>query len=697
MADDIYDGAEGGGHCESGRPVDRPSRPLSRLQTVAKARLEPVATPDAAAIESTEILQDLRTQKSALEARHDQLQRMQTELVCSHAHYHALFNDGPIAHVITDDRWRITDANKRAIDLFGPELPGRLVLSLKVDGQLTHFLASLRFGDVERADALPLRGPGGIFYARVVARRIDRGFVLAIEDVSESRQAQQALLASQIRLQRMLAASPDGIAVVRHNRVLFVNPAMSELLGASQEALLRRAFNANLTPGTPTLDDTPCARIELHMQDSTGASLPVECHTVEIEYEGHIAMLVTCRDLTERRRIEAKLAQSERLANMGMLIAGVAHELNNPLTYVHANLDMLVEQFGDETPELRRLAEEARLGTQRLANIVTDLRTFEVGGDEIAPVCINAVVTDAIRMAMPKTEGVVRITPDLGQLPSIRGAGERLGQVVLNLIINASMAMPPARATVDNRIWIRTYATQNELCISIQDNGVGIAADDLQQLFDPFFTTRKCEGGTGLGLTISSSLIQRMGGFIDVQSEAGDGARFVVHLPHIADKVLVRAAVAGAVAESIAGQVAAAATVPSPPVPQPDGTLRILIVEDEPSIAMVLERVLCDLGTVELIESGSAAIRHLSEGADFDVILSDLMMPDGNGEELAAWVASNRPELVPQFVMMSGMPQVEFPAKRAVLRKPFNIGEVRTLVARLGAQARTAGARSAAG
>ena len=648
------------------------------MQAVAEQPTAGQDGADAAAISAAQTIEDLRHQQAALTLQHDELQRLHAEMVCSHARYHAFFDDGPIANLITDDRWQIRAANKVAVGLFGADLPGRSVLSIKVDGQLAQLLASLQFGDVGRAEALPLRGPLGSFYARVVARRIDQGFLLAIEDVSEVREAHQALVESQTRLQRMLEAAPDGTAVVRHNRVLFVNPAICGLLGASQETLLNRPFNANLTPGSPALGEAPGALLELTMQDSTGALHPVECHTVEIEYDGQVALLVTCRDLTDRRRIEAKLAQSERLASMGMLIAGVAHELNNPLTYVHASLDMLVEHLGDSAPKLRRLAEDARQGTQRLANIVTDLRTFEVGDDEVAAVSVNDVVAEAIRMATPKTESIMQISRDLGRLPSVQGAGERLGQVILNLILNASLAMPRGRDSSKNRVWIRTYTTPSEICISIKDNGIGISAHDLRHLFDPFFTTRKSEGGTGLGLTISNSLIQRMGGFIDVQSEVGDGARFVVHLPRTTGEectppVLVPPMAGGA------------------PVPAADGTLRILIVEDEAAIAMVLERVLCDLGTVDVLNSGTAAIARLAGGATYDVILSDLIMPDGNGEELVAWVEASRPELLPQFVLMSGMSHPEFAKDRVVLRKPFNIDDVRRLVAHLGAQAQAQG------
>ena len=680
MAEEKKDGPSG-----AQRSAENPMLTPAGLRSVAEQRLTPVTEQEAAEISALKVLEELRIHQIELELQHHELQRTHTELLFSHARFHALFDEGPIAYLTADDRWRITAANKIATALFGSELEGRTVLALKVDGQLTHFLASLQLGDVRRAEELPLRRPSGTFYARVVARRVDNGFLLAIEDITAIRSAHQALVASKTRLQRMLNASPDGIAVVRHNRVLFVNPAMCRLLAADHEALLRRPFNANLAPGSPALSDAPHALVELHMLDANSVSHPVECRTVEIEYEGYIALLVTCRDLTDRRRMEAKLAQSERLASMGMLIAGVAHELNNPLTYIQANLEMLVEKLGAEAPEVRRLAEEARSGTQRLANIVMDLRTFEVSDDEIAPININDVVAEAILMAKPKTDAVMRVTRDLGRLPSLRAAGERLGQVVLNLIINASMAMPADRPAQQNRVWIRTYATASEICILIQDNGTGIAADDLRHLFDPFFTTRKSEGGTGLGLTISNSLIQRMGGFIDVQSEVGAGARFVVHLPLEPDTPDVQPSVLQTPPNT------------APPRAAIDGTLSILIVEDEPSIAMVLERVLCDLGTVDVLDSGNAAIERLRGGEVYDVILSDLVMPDGNGEELAAWVEDNRPELMPQFVLMSGMPHPEFASRRAVLRKPFNIDDVRRLVARLGAQARASDAQAANG
>ena len=245
------------------------------------------------------------------------------------------------------------------------------------------------------------------------------------------------------------------------------------------------------------------------------------------------------RDVTENRQMQTRLLQADRLASMGMLAAGVAHEINNPLTYVLYSLESVL----DELRNLRGAAPPARLddlierardateGAHRVRNIVRDLRTFSrVEEDRQVPVSIHEVMEAAVNMTYNEIKYRARLVKQYGDIPHLMANDGRLSQVFLNLLMNAAHAIDEGDVQ-HNQITVRTWSEQQEILVEVRDTGKGIPPEHLPRLFDPFFTTKPSGVGSGLGLAICRDIVVDHGGIIEVESVEGHGASFKIFLP----------------------------------------------------------------------------------------------------------------------------------------------------------------------
>jgi signal transduction histidine kinase/CheY-like chemotaxis protein len=393
--------------------------------------------------------------------------------------------------------------------------------------------------------------------------------------------------------------------------------------------------------------------------------------------------------LAERARLEeavrdreAHVVQSDRLASLGTLAAGVAHEINNPLTYVVTNVSFVSERlallgeglsradgkpFGPELAEIREALAEAQEGAQRVRQIVRDLRTYSRGDDEKEKtVDIWRVLDWSINMAMNEIRHRARLVRDMGPVPGVRGTETRLGQVFINLLVNAAQAIA-AGNRADNEIRISTMTdADGRAVICVGDTGPGIAPDVLDRVFEPFFTTKPTGVGLGLGLFVCHGIIKGMGGTLTAESPPGAGATFVVTLPPALPVI-------GAEADPAAQVVA------------PARRARVLAVDDEPQVLRSIQRA---LGAHEVIvaDCGSDALRRLEADAAFDVILCDLMMGDMTGMDLHQRLAARSPELAQRIVFMTGGVFTDgardFLAgvPNACIEKPFDVKALRALV-----------------
>jgi nitrogen-specific signal transduction histidine kinase len=378
-------------------------------------------------------------------------------------------------------------------------------------------------------------------------------------------------------------------------------------------------------------------------------------------------------DISEQRRLQRRLeradraAQRERLASVGMLAASVAHEINNPLGYISANLELLndtlcsaglglEESLGAQrAAALKSSVEDAQQGVERVRNIVLDLRGFTrvEQGDALKPVWISDVVEAALGLAGHELKHRAQVVRDLRPLPLVLANEGQLCQVFLNLLINAAHAIPLGQIE-GNTVTVRSWEEPEALCVEIRDSGAGIPPDVLPHIFEPFHSTKPNGEGAGLGLPVSLRIMQGMGGSVQAYSEPGQGSRFVVRLPRsvqisepTAEPLAERAA--SAVSDPVRDRGAAA-------VLEPDlGTgPRLLLVDDEPLLLRAMSRLLSPRFGVTTATSGRQALELLEAGQDFDLIVSDLMMPDLSGMDLFDWLCAHHPQHAQRMIFLTG-------------------------------------------
>ncbi len=381
--------------------------------------------------------------------------------------------------------------------------------------------------------------------------------------------------------------------------------------------------------------------------------------------EGH-------RRTEERQEMESRLAFADRMASIGTLTAGVAHELNNPLMYVLSNLRLTREeidaQADAEALELaRQQLDEAIHGAIRMQNIVRDLKTFSrVDDEQRGNVDVQGVLESSINICWNEIRHRATLERDFGEIPVVDVNESRLGQVFLNLLINAAQAMPE-RTVTQNRITVRTHTdVDGWAVVEVADNGTGIEPDRMSHVFEPFFTTKSISEGTGLGLSICKDIVRDAGGTIEARSEAGRGSTFVVRLP-------------------ASTRADAPQATQKPPTVAVGASATVIVIDDEPLVGRSIRRALRG-HEVEVFSSGKEAIARLCSDEPFDVVFCDLMMPGVSGMDVFRQVAERRPELASRFVFMTGG---AFTRKArsflknmqlTCLEKPFELRRIRDLV-----------------
>lgn len=379
------------------------------------------------------------------------------------------------------------------------------------------------------------------------------------------------------------------------------------------------------------------------------------------------------QDITEHEITKQRLVLAERMASLGALAGGVAHEINNPLSYVLGNLREVVQELEaasepasrERQQKLLERVEEAYEGADRVRRIVGDLRTFSRGDDdEATPVDVRSVLEFSVKVAWGEIRHRAQVVREYGEVPPVLATEHRLGQVFVNLLVNAAQSIPEGHA-LNNEIRLRVHlASESRVAIEIEDTGSGIASNILDSIFDPFVTTKPV--GSGLGLSICNSIVKGFGGTIEVESKPGRGSIFRVVLPRAKEELPKKA---------------------PEEMPPASGRCRVLIVDDEPLVARTLRMFLEAEHDVEVAGGAAEALRRLSS-ARFDVIFCDLMMPDTTGMDLYTELASSDPDQAAKIVFMTGgvhTPRaIEFLASvpNAQIEKPFDIELVRRLVRR---------------
>ncbi|AKF81041.1 histidine kinase [Myxococcus fulvus 124B02] len=518
--------------------------------------------------------------------------------------------------------------------------------------------------------------------ARVVALRRRLALETETHDVRALRRANTFLRSA-------LDAVPEPLFVKdRQHRWVAVNHAFCGVMGHPAEALLGRSDHAFVAAHEADsfwrndervfLTGVPDESEET-LTDRTGLARVLVTKKAVFDGAGENFLVCIIRDVTDQKRLESQLLLAERMASVGTLAAGVAHEINNPLAYVSSNLayvrDLLAlpELSAEQLPELREVVAEALDGAGRVCAIVRDLRTFARGDEERhGPVDVVRAVEGALRLVRNELTHRARMVCTLERVPPVHGNEVRLGQVVLNLLVNALQSLPERPAEENRvRVSLRTgRAGQVELEVS--DNGHGMAPEVQRRIFDPFFTTRPVGEGTGLGLSICLTLVQAMGGRIEVSSAQGWGSTFRVVLPALAVGTVA------APESPVLGNVVPLAM-----------RKRLLLIDDEPSVGNSVSRLVRDVYEVHAVQDAREALRRLSTGERFDAILCDLMMPGMSGMDFVVELERLAPELVLRTGLMTGgaftAQAREFVGRhsRGLLEKPFERERLCTFVEHL--------------
>jgi two-component system NtrC family sensor kinase len=452
-----------------------------------------------------------------------------------------------------------------------------------------------------------------------------------------------ALEASEVRYRRVTENVSDIIyALDREGRFAFVNSSVRRILGMSPEEMIGRPITDFLVPWERQRKLAQLQR-EMFTPGRQGGSGDARALTrggrsVILEYENAVAIGPSgeplihgiARDVTQRRALEEKLRRSEKLAALGEIVSRVAHELRNAVAGIAASMTLArtggVGEGGVEKELDRSLSE-----VTRAQGIVEGLLGTTPSRAERERCSLNEAldaVLDARRAAI-EAAGISLVRQLAPAAPPVMANGDLLRQVFHNIVDNAQRALTPGGKTLPGAaIRARTWVRDQRVYAEIADTGPGIGEEHLAHVFDPFYTTRAGSGGTGLGLAVSLGIVEEFGGDITAHSAPGEGAAFTVVLP------------------------ATAAAVP--PDRDPAGR-HVLVVEDEPALREFIHQYVESMGcVVDGAANGREAVSTLASGASCDLVISDVSMPDRDGQDLYEWIRTRRPALLSRLIFVTG-------------------------------------------
>ena len=525
------------------------------------------------------------------------------------------------------------------------------------------------------------------------------GTLAMMTDRTRARQDEEALRKSEEQYRQIVETTTDGIIKLdSDSRIVFVNRRFAEMLGYQPREMMGvSAFEFMTAAKKVTAADSMQRRkiglkgsfdTAFRHKDGTEVSVNIAGSPL-VDAEGqNVGTLGVVRDVTERRKMQSQLMVSDRMASVGTLAAGVAHEINNPLAAVIANLDYVSDSLGRIVggdaasqsegrsdawilEEIKSPLDDAREAAQRVRFIVRDLKIFSrsPSDEPRGTVDVKAIMESSLRMAWNEIRHRARLVKNYGPVPGVDANEARLGQVFLNLVVNAAQAMQEGRAEY-NEIRVTTRLEEHHVIIEVSDTGAGIPPEIIGRIFDAFFTTKAVGVGTGLGLAICHRIVTDMGGELTVESEVGKGTTFRVALPvatHTREYEVV---------------------APVEPVVNAVRRGRILVVDDEEMVVRSVQRILSKEHDVVATISASKALALCAGGERFDLILCDLMMPDMTGMDLHRELALVAPDQANRMIFVTGG---AFTAKarhflsetpKEHLEKPFASANLRAIVQR---------------
>jgi len=487
----------------------------------------------------------------------------------------------------------------------------------------------------------------------------------------------------------LLEAAPDAFVIAEEDgRIMLVNGQAERMFGYATGELVGRAIEDLVPVGArerhaahrDRFAADPRARamgsqLDLRAVRKDGAEFAIEISLSVLRTDASRLVLAAIRDVTERKRLEQRLALSERLASIGGMAAGLAHEINNPLAAILANVEFsareaveIASSSADRAELGRRIREmsgalaDAHEAGTRVQRLIHELKSFaRVEVLPTRPIVLSRALEGAAKLVDHQLEGRARLVIEDRGAPPVDANEDRLIQVFVNLLVNAIQAFGPGST---NEIRVMTTSELGAALVEVRDNGPGIAPADLGKIFEPFFTTK--QAGTGLGLAICRAILASMGGTITASSVVGGGTTFQIRLPE------------------------ARGTAPPRPSERdrvgPTRRGRVLVVDDQPAVARALARLLRDEHDV-VFETDPTLALALIERTPYDVIFCDLMMPRMRGIELFKAVRARDPRAAGAFVFTTGgVPSPDDATflsgiPNALITKPFSTERLHEVVA----------------
>lgn len=566
--------------------------------------------------------------------------------------------DGFIAF---DRQWHFTYANERAEDALETpfaSLDGRSLEDAFPDLWQSHLMDEARraMREMRTVEAEEFAEERGRWF-HVVCYPAEDGITIQFRDVTERKRTESELARAEEHYHRLVETSPYGIFVLDEQGCFVdINSAMRDILEVSDQSI----YEQNLSVLVPEDERMRASRFVVGVRSGSEDGMEVELHLVRPSGERRLCSITgtavrdadaiagvygVARDVTDEREREAHLRRAERLASLGTLLSGVAHELDNPLTSIRGFAELLLME--EQTESTREGLAVIQREADRTSKIVSDLRLLarhtqeEPRGDRM-PVDLNDIVRHVHRIRKYSLDTHnIRVELSLEEdLPEVLADRGQMEQVLLNLVVNAEQALedvPQERRLV--RMVTRSQGDQ--VFLEVEDTGTGISRDSIEKVFDPFWSTRQAGGGSGLGLSLVHNMVSEHGGRVSVQSEVEEGSTFTVVLPRMIEE--------------------------RPPAPEPreaaprpgaSRTLRVLVVDDEESIRRLLVLYLERQGhrAEEAAEGGEALqlVERAAEEGGFDVVLTDLRMPGMSGAQFFEELRDRDESYARRVVFMTG-------------------------------------------
>lgn len=664
----------------------------TRAEEIAssQSKLHPENTDELPLSAARDLIRELRVHQIELQLQNEHLRRVGRAEARAGERYAQIFDEAPIGYLCLDESDAIVEANAAVSAVLGLQasrLPNTHITRLVAPSDQCRWLECRhrlrRDRAPQRCELRLLDVKGEPVWVRLdVAEQVGESEIrvrVGVTDIREHRREQARLHQSEARFRALFEGSADALLVLQPPdwRVTLANPAALRLFGAPDVAALSSLalwdHDADAPPRSPprspTMETAEAAcRYAWALRRLDGSRFRAGLIASPLEIDGGPALLVGVRDETDLEAARASRARQDRVDNMGMLAASVAHQIGNPLTY----LTMLAEQLSEGLPSVEVSARAAvgelvgalgetgarqrlsaafdqlsherfsELGGQaegcldaalRIGRVILALGAFARTDGPREPVDLARAVSSAVAMSSGELQLRARLSQDLGATSCVLGSEGLLAQLFLNLLVNAAQSFPSGDVEA-HHVSVRTWMHGGRVQAEVRDDGCGIAPEHLSRAFEPFFSTRPPGAGTGLGLPLCRDIVEEHGGSISLESERGRGTRVRLSFP-------------------------AHERIPPMSSQAPSGNRassrgRILVVDDEPVILAGVRRLLEAHQDVVTAAGAIEAMGILERDASFDAILCDLLMPIVGGTALHAWVKARRPDLARRMLFMTG-------------------------------------------